>query len=78
MTDIRSAIREVLAQERTGVLKGKDLINACTELAARARTPGSGAEFVPHEIWHYLSDADIRVKDSAYAKAQLEQVARLL
>ena len=33
---------------------------------------------LPHEIWHFLSDADIRFKDAAYAKLQLEDLqARL-
>jgi hypothetical protein len=33
-----------------------------------------GTVGVPHELWHYLDDADIRVKDRDYAKAQIEHV----
>ncbi|KRG73291.1 hypothetical protein ABB28_11660 [Stenotrophomonas chelatiphaga] len=33
-----------------------------------------GAVGVPHELWHYLDDADIRVKDRDYANAQIEHV----
>lgn len=31
---------------------------------------------IPHDIWHFLSDADIRFKDSRYRAAQLEGLAR--
>ena len=30
---------------------------------------------VPHELWHYLADADIRARDPAYCHAQ-EQFVR--
>lgn len=33
-----------------------------------------GAVGVPHELWHYLDDVDIRLKDRKYAKAQIEHV----
>lgn len=29
---------------------------------------------VPHEIWHYIDDADIRFKDKRYAELQLPHV----
>lgn len=31
---------------------------------------------VPHVIWHYLDDADIRIRDSRYAEAQVLAVRR--
>ncbi|MBD7954174.1 hypothetical protein H9654_08135 [Stenotrophomonas sp. Sa5BUN4] len=37
-----------------------------------------GAVGVPHELWHYLDDVDIRVKDRDYAKAQIEHVEDLI
>jgi hypothetical protein len=33
---------------------------------------------VPHDLWHFLSDADIRFKDPRYRKAQLEGMERWL
>jgi hypothetical protein len=33
---------------------------------------------VPETIWHFLSDADIRFKDEAYAQLQLTDVRREL
>jgi len=31
---------------------------------------------VPHDLWHFLSDADIRFKDPRYRKTQLEGMQR--
>lgn len=33
---------------------------------------------VPHAFWHYLDDADIRMKDQSYAEAQILQIKELL
>lgn len=33
---------------------------------------------VPHVLWHYLSDVDIRMKDQRYAKAQMLQIKEVL
>lgn len=33
---------------------------------------------VPHFLWHYLSDADIRMKDEEYAEMQNRRVIDLL
>ncbi len=37
----------------------------------------NGAE-VPHQVWHYLSDADIRAKDADYAKTQIQALREVL
>ncbi len=29
---------------------------------------------MPHSLWHFLDDADIRAKDPAYAREQLERL----
>ena len=41
------------------------------ELAAHISVTPSLANSTPEAVWHFLSDADIRFKDPAYAKAQL-------
>ena len=33
---------------------------------------------VPHFVWHYLADADIRFKDPAYAQSQQRQLREAL
>jgi hypothetical protein len=42
----------------------------------RASPPISDA--MAEEVWHFLSDADIRVRDSAYARRQRETIDRWL
>jgi len=32
----------------------------------------------PHFLWHYLADADIRIKDEAYAEMQNRRIDRVL
>lgn len=38
----------------------------------------NGSLQVPHAFWHYLDDADIRMKDQRYAEAQILQTKELL
>jgi len=33
---------------------------------------------VPHALWHYLDDADIRMKDHRYAESQILQIKEAL
>lgn len=33
---------------------------------------------IPHALWHYLDDSDIRMKDRRYAEAQILQIKELL
>jgi hypothetical protein len=33
---------------------------------------------VPEHVWHYLSDADIRLKDEGYAKVQREGIVEII
>jgi hypothetical protein len=33
---------------------------------------------MPHFLWHYFSDADIRVKDDVYRSMQLKRIAILV
>lgn len=42
-------------------------------------TTGSGlSPEVPHFLWHYLADADIRLKDAEYAAMQNRRMRRLI
>lgn len=33
---------------------------------------------VPEAVWHFLSDVDVRFKDSNYAEMQVAQIAKVL
>ena len=73
MSDPLREVRAVLAAELSGELTGTALVKRCTEVVRLLRSID-----VPHEVWHYLSDADIRVRDREYAKVQLEVIKGLL
>jgi hypothetical protein len=73
VTDSLREVRAVLAAELSGELAGVALIKRCTEVARLLQSND-----VPHEVWHYLSDADIRVRDREYANVQLERIKALL
>ena len=40
--------------------------------------PGGLSQYMPYFLWHYLSDADIRMKDEVYAEMQNRQLNSLL
>ena len=40
--------------------------------------PGGLSQYMPYFLWHYLSDADIRMKDEVYAEMQNRQLNILL
>lgn len=33
---------------------------------------------VPHSLWHYLDDADIRLKDDRYAEVQIAHIITVM
>jgi hypothetical protein len=40
--------------------------------------PSGLSHFVPHFLWHYLADADIRMKDEKYAVEQSRRIDLVL
>lgn len=71
MSDLLEPVRRLLAQELSRELFGQALVVRCTEVAEQLRSAYSGESSVPHEVWHYLHDADIRIRDPKFAEAQL-------
>lgn len=78
VSDLLREVRAVLAAEMAGELAGPALIKRCTEVARLLQQNYSGEPDFPHEVWHYLHDADIRVRDQEYASVQLERIRFLL
>jgi hypothetical protein len=67
-----------LAEWRVGEKRNlKAWYAAAHEVADWAQATPSVAE-VPHFFWHYISDADIRLKDLDYARLQDERVWELI
>jgi hypothetical protein len=44
----------------------------------KIKTADASLSHVPHLVWHYLTDADIRLKDPEYARMQNESLSRIL
>lgn len=44
----------------------------------RIRADSAVANELPHFLWHYLADADIRLKDADFAREQNTELLRLL
>lgn len=36
------------------------------------------SDAIPHIVWHYLSDADTRLKDAEYAKVQNDSMIKII
>jgi hypothetical protein len=78
MSDVLDPVRALLAAELAGALSGAALVAECTRVALELGRASASAAAVPHGVWHYLSDADVRIRDPGYAKVQLETVRRAL
>lgn len=81
--DISQASRAVGAQLRDlfeHPPADRDSLEAWTEKAVRISEQWSPAicDQLPHEVWHWISDADIRRKDAEYARAQNEWMKKVI
>jgi hypothetical protein len=47
-------------------------------ISEKIRSDAGLCKDVPEIVWHYLSDADIRLRDERYAKAQRVEVAAVI
>lgn len=54
------------------------LVNDCTLLSRHIQHSPALVDKVPEEVWHFLSDPDIRFKDPRYAAIQLEGLRSVL
>jgi hypothetical protein len=56
-----------------------DWYAAATEFRAwLSSAPARVADGLPHSVWHYLQDADIRVRDAIYRDQQNLELAAVL
>lgn len=75
-SQIFSAVSELLGVEPTT----SDALVAWCQMAEGVKKlmmQDHGDLQIPHELWHYLDDADVRMRDSRYAAFQVER-ARLI
>lgn len=70
-----------LAEELSALVafvpKSKDELKQWYDQAQRLQD-GQLLTNAPHFVWHYLSDADIRMKDEKYAETQNQRINTVL
>ena len=61
-----------VARELRGMtnLDGDAAVEAALRLQAQLKQSHELAEKVPHVVWHWLADADIRARDAEYGHRQ--------
>lgn len=74
---LKAWIEELIALEAANVGVVKWYERAQTMIQTLADDTGNPEE-IPEEIWHFLSDADNRAEDPAYAKEQLAKIKKLM
>ncbi|GAA5214790.1 hypothetical protein ACFSJ3_05700 [Corallincola platygyrae] len=71
LTEIKTILALLLETE----VKSKADLKDWYELAQSVEQLASASSIeLPHLVWHYLSDADIRLKEPDYGKDQIEEV----
>jgi hypothetical protein len=75
--EVAGAVRALASR----VPKSREELSAlesdCVELARHIQN-GTKLHDVPHLVWHFLSDADVRFKDPEYARLQLSRIVEVL
>ena len=77
MSEAFRSIKE-LARELRALTGGGREPTAIELSDLQRRVQSSHALEVPHFLWHWLADADIRVKDSEYRRSQVAQLETVL
>ncbi|HEY8122617.1 MAG TPA: hypothetical protein VII78_14940 [Myxococcota bacterium] len=68
---------EKLAAKKVTNRKELDAWRAAAEKLERGLSPEQ-ADSVPHFVWHYLGDADIRLRNATYRKDQERRLEKVL
>jgi hypothetical protein len=74
---IFASISDLIMKEPASEKELMDWHEQAKEVKALMRLDNGDIQ-VPHAFWHYLDDADIRMKDQRYAEAQILQIEELL
>ena len=74
---IFASISDLIEMEPTSKSEMMDWYDRAKKVRSLMELDKGGLQ-VPHALWHYLDDADIRMKDQRYAEAQILQIKELL
>lgn len=75
--EIINGIRELLDSE-PDTKEGMRMWSEGAEKVMRLMEMDYGSLGVPHELWHYIHDVDIRVKDGEYKRIQVELIKEVI
>ena len=75
---LKADLQAILSLEERVSVDWRELEERCLKLRLRLSKLGLGDADFAHEIYHYLSDADIRRKDAVYAAAQRAELRKWL
>lgn len=73
-TELAALLQQLAASRPKTRQELSDLEARCVSLSRYLTSSAPRNLEVPEIVWHFLSDADIRFKDSAYAEAQIAGV----
>jgi len=77
-SELIAVLRKLAARRPSNNEQLSELEGECAALMNRISENASLSNSVPGPVWHFLSDADIRLKDCKYADAQLAVLAEAL
>lgn len=78
LDDLKAELRAILAEEMRVPVDWAQVEARCLQLSLRLPKSGLSDSNFPHEIYHYLSDADIRRKDEDRAAEQRSELRQWL
>jgi hypothetical protein len=70
-TELAAIVQQLAATRPISREELSDLQTRCMSLSRYLATSAPKDLEVPEILWHFLSDADIRFKDPAYAESQI-------
>lgn len=74
---IIEGVRELIAMEPISLNNVSRWYNRAEEIKS-LMSMDDGNIGVPHALWHYLEDLDIRMKDCVYAECQIVHIKEIL
>lgn len=72
MLDLANELRRLSSMQLSNKVEMELWYKAANELKTKIESDPDWKEMIPHFFWHYISDADIRMKDPQYSEMQLK------
>ena len=76
--ELIDALRKLATEVPVSPSEHSDHQNRCFVLSMHLAKSGDYSGDVPHVVWHFLSDADVRAKSAEYAEMQRAEILGLV